>query len=126
MDALPRWAWCMSGLSARLRQRITLQSQEQEQDSETGEVSHQWVTMYDSIPAEVLTGAGREFRDSAAMQSETTARITIRWFDVDRIAMYAWRILCDGRVYNIASVETDATARREWRLRCTDGLNDGS
>lgn len=115
----------MSGLSARLRQRITLQSQEQSQDSETGDVVITWVDEYTNVPAEVLTGAGREFRDANTTQSETTARITIRWFDVDRIAMYAWRILWDGRVYNIYSVETDITARREWRIRCTDGVNDG-
>jgi SPP1 family predicted phage head-tail adaptor len=116
----------MSGLSARLRQRITLQQQEQEQDSETGAVTHTWVTVYDSVPAEVLTGPGREFRESSATQSETTARITIRWFDVDRIAMYSWRILWDGRVYNIYSVDTDLTGRREWRFRCSDGVNDGA
>jgi len=116
----------MSGLSARLRQRITLQQQDQEQDSETGGVTHTWVDVYTSVPAEVLTGPGREFRESAATQSETTARITIRWFDVDRIAMYAWRVLWDGRVYNVHSVDTDLTGRREWRLRCVDGVNDGA
>jgi len=115
----------MSSLSARLRQRITMQSQEQTQDSETGEVTIEWVDEYENVPAEVLTGAGREFRDAGTTQSETTARITIRWFDVDRVAMYAWRILWDGRIYNIQSVETDVTARREWRIRCIDGLTDG-
>lgn len=116
----------MSSLTGRLRQRVTLQEQLQEQDSETGDVSHTWVTVYASVPAEVLTGAGREFRDSAALQAETTARITVRWFDVDRVAIYKWRILWDGRVYNIVSAETDITGRKEWRFRCIDGLNDGA
>lgn len=116
----------MSALTGRLRQRVTLQQQVQEQDSETGDVVHAWVDVYTAMPAEVLTGAGREFRDSAALQAETTARITVRWFDVDRVAIYKWRILWDGRVYNIVSAETDITGRKEWRFRCNDGLNDGA
>jgi len=116
----------MSSLTGRLRQRITLQEPVIEQDSETGETTHTWADVYAGVPAEVLTGAGREFRESAAMQAETTARITVRWFDVDRVAIYTWRILWDGRVYNIDSAETDITARNEWRFRCVDGLNDGA
>jgi len=116
----------VSSLTGRLRQRITLQQPAEEQDSETGEVSQVWATVYDAVPAEVLTGAGREFRESDALQAETTARITVRWFDVDRVAIYKWRILWDGRVYNIDSAETDITGRKEWRFRCIDGLNDGA
>ncbi len=116
----------MSSLTGRLRQRVTLQQQVEEQNSETGEVTHAWADVYTAVPAEVLTGAGREFRESAALQAETTARITVRWFDVDRVAIYTWRILWDGRVYNIMSAETDITGRKEWRFRCGDGLNDGA
>jgi SPP1 family predicted phage head-tail adaptor len=116
----------VSSLTGRLRQRITLQALVVEQDSESGEVTNVWDTVYSAVPAEVLTGAGREFRESGAIQAETTARITVRWFDVDRVAIYKWRILWDGRVYNIVSAETDITGRKEWRFRCTDGLNDGA
>lgn len=114
-------------LGQRYRHRIAFQQPVQEQDSETGEVTTTWTTVAGmaSVPAEVLTGPGREFRESGTVQAETTARINCRWFSVDRIALYRWRILWDGRVYNIGSAETDATARREWRLRCTDGVNDG-
>lgn len=116
----------MSTLTGRLRQRVTLQELISEQDSETGEIANSWENVYTSVPAEVLTGPGREFRDSAATQAETTARITVRWFDVDRVAIYKWRILWDGRVYNIVSAETDITGRKEWRFRCIDGVSDGS
>lgn len=116
----------MSSLTGRLRQRIELQEQVEEQDSETGESSHTWETVYAAVPAEVLTGAGREGYSANALQAETTARITIRWFDVDRVEIYKWRILWDGRVYNIISAETDRTGRNEWRFRCADGLNDGA
>jgi SPP1 family predicted phage head-tail adaptor len=79
-------------------------------------------TELDSVPAEVLTGPGREFIQSSAKQAETTARINFRWFPG---LLPTMRILWDGKVYDITSIETDATARREYRLRCKDGLSDG-
>lgn len=116
----------MSGLATRLRHRVDIQTLELEQDSESGEVIASWGTLYASVPAEVLTGAGREFIAAGATQGETTARIVMRWFPVSESDMYAWRILWDGRVYNIGSIETDATGRREWRIKCAAGVNDGT
>lgn len=116
-------------LAYRMRHRIEFQRQVHTQDPETGEVITTWETVLFSgrpdVPAEVLTGPGRELIAADAKQAETTARINCRWFPVDRLELYAWRILWEGRIYNIASAETDATARREWRLRCSDGLTDG-
>lgn len=111
--------------SARLRQRIAFQAKVQSQDPTTGEITHTWqdVAGYADVPAEVLTGPGREPIVAAQKTAETTARINCRWFPgLDP----AWRILWDGRVYDITSAETDASGRREWRLKCTDGLTDGS
>jgi SPP1 family predicted phage head-tail adaptor len=118
----------MKALAPRLRHRITFQSQQEVRDSE-GAVSIEWANAWlDSeteladVPAEVLTGPGREFNAGGQVQAETTARINLRWFPgLDP----EWRILWDGHVYNIGSIETDATARREYRLRCTGGVNDG-
>ncbi|EMM8497087.1 phage head closure protein [Pseudomonas aeruginosa] len=116
-------------LAYRMRHRIQFQRQVHTQDPVTGEVITTWETVLFSgrsdVPAEVLTGPGRELIAADAQQAETTARINCRWFPVDRLELYTWRILWDGRVYNITSSETDATARREWRLRCSDGLTDG-
>jgi len=116
-------------LSHRLRHRIEFQALTEDQNSETGETVLTWVaasldsdTLLDSVPAEVLTGPGREFRESGTTQAETTARINLRWFPG---LLATWRVLWDGRVYNITSIETDATGRREWRLRCVDGISDG-
>ena len=116
----------------RQRHRVEFQEPVKTQDPQTGAIVTTWQTAYldsetplNSYPAEVLTGPGREFRESGATQAETSARINCRWFPVDRIVICTWRILWDGRVYNIHSAETDSTARREWRLRCTDGVNDG-
>lgn len=116
-------------LAYRMRHRIEFQRQVHTQDTVTGEVITTWETVLFSgrseVPAEVLTGPGRELIAADAQQAETTARINCRWFPIDRLELYTWRILWDGRVYNITSAETDATARREWRLRCSDGLTDG-
>lgn len=116
-------------LSSRLRHRIEFQELTEEQDSETGAVLSSWQTAYldsdtllNSVPAEVLTGPGREFRQSGTTQAETTARINLRWFPG---LSPEWRIIWDGRVYNITGIETDLTGRREWRLRCIDGVSDG-
>ncbi len=116
-------------LSSRLRHRIEFQELTEEQDSETGASITTWQTAYldsdtplDSVPAEVLTGPGREFRNSGTTQADATARINLRWFPG---LLETWRILWDGRIYNIQSIETDITARREYRLRCTDGASDG-
>lgn len=114
--------------SYRLRHRVAFQMQQHAQDPDTGAVSVSWVTatangvLLSSVPAEVLTGAGREFIAAGAKQAETTARINMRWFPG---LQETWRILWDGRVYNITGVSTDITARREWRLQCEDGVNDG-
>lgn len=79
-------------------------------------------TLLVDVPAEVLTGPGREFRAAAATQGETTARINLRWFPGLELT---WRVLWQGATYNISSAETDATDRKEWRLRCENGVTDG-
>lgn len=116
-------------LASRLRHRIEFQELVEDQDSETGAMVQSWQTAYldsdtplDSVPAEVMTGPGREFRNSGTTQAESTARINLRWFPG---LLETWRILWDGRFYNIQSIETDVTGRREWRLRCVDGVSDG-
>lgn len=75
-----------------------------------------------SVPAEVFTGAGREPIADNAKQAETTLRVNLRWFPG---LLETWRLIWDGNIYDISSIETDATARREYRLRCTGGLTSG-
>lgn len=116
-------------LAYRLRHRVTFEEFNEGQVDENGfPTSGGWQTVtlpgglkLEDVPAEVLTGPGREWVGSAAPQSDTSARINVRWFPADEREMAAWRVLWDGRVYGIQSVETDATARREWRLRCIYG-----
>jgi SPP1 family predicted phage head-tail adaptor len=113
----------------RYRHRVEFQRKTETQDMDTGAISHEWDTVYldsdtplNSVPAEVLTGPGREFMAADAKQAETTARIQCRWFPG---LLPTWRVLWDGKVFDIQSIEPDATARREYRMRCRDGVSDG-
>lgn len=115
-------------LSYRLRHRVEIQETVEVRDPETGGVKTSWQTLVvgatamNSVPAEVLTGPGRESRAAGAVQAETDARINLRWFPGLNQKM---RILWDGRVYNIDGMATDRTGRQEWRLTCKEGVNDG-
>lgn len=121
-------------LANRLRHRVTFQREgSATRDADGYLVSGGgWETVVLSdgtqlkdVPAEVLTGPGKEFQGAGTTQAETSARINLRWFPADEREMAQWRILWDGRVYGIQSVDTDLTARREWRLRCIYGPSEG-
>lgn len=107
----------------RYRHRIAIQEKSEVQDPDTGDISFEWTPLQlnkaplNDVPAEVLTGPGREFIAANARQAETTARINLRWFPGLK---ETHRIVWDGRYFEIISIELDATARREYRLRCKD------
>jgi SPP1 family predicted phage head-tail adaptor len=118
----------MSVLAPRLRHRVTFQEQGASRDDD-GVETIAWQTValdsdtdLENVPAEVLTGPGKEVTASGARQSDIAARITVRWFAG---LSAAWRIVWDGQTFNIATWETDITGRREYRIRCTAGMNDG-
>jgi SPP1 family predicted phage head-tail adaptor len=115
-------------LSNRLRHRIAFQQPVKAQHETTGAETITWQTAESngvqlvSVPAEVLTGAGRELNAAGTQQAETAARINLRWFPG---LLPTWRVLWDGNIYNITGTSTDITGRREWRLVCSGGLSDG-
>lgn len=106
----------------KYRHRVTIEHQVTTRDPGDGSELVAWEVFQAGVPAEVLTGPGREFNAANAEQAETVARINMRWFPGLLTTM---RILWDGRVYNIKPPETDSTGRREYRIQCTDGVNDG-
>lgn len=120
----------MTTLSPRLRHAITFQEQQSTRD-EDGRETIAWaavtvpgVGQLVDVPAEVLTGAGREFIQSGQQQADVAARITCRWFPGG--IRSDWRVLWDGIVLNIQGLpETDATSRREYRFKCSAGVNEG-
>lgn len=114
--------------SFKLRHRIEFQRQIETQNPVNGDSEITWqtvvlgTTVLNKVPAEVLTGAGREFLESATKQAEVTARINLRWFPG---LLPTWRIVWDSKIYNITSIATDITARRDYYLQCGTGVNDG-
>lgn len=119
-------------LAYRLRHRVQIEKPIRAQNLQTGEITTEWVDAQTTegkslgnMPAEVLTGAGKESSESATTMPNLPARINLRWFPADVIEMHEWRIIWNGLVYNISSVETDITGKREWRIRCYAGLNEG-
>jgi head-tail adaptor len=114
--------------SSRLRHRVEFQFQVETNDPVNNAPIIAWQTATAngvqllSVPAEVLTGAGRELIASGTKLAETTARINVRWFPG---LLVSWRVIWDGRIYDIQGLSTDITGRREWRLQCVDGLSDG-
>jgi SPP1 family predicted phage head-tail adaptor len=109
-------------LTQRLRHRITIQDQVEAQDPGTGDTLISWIDVFTDVPAEVLTGPGREFIESSTKQAEIDVRITCRWLPGVEQRM---RVIWDGQPFNITSIETDRTARRELRLKCVAGVSDG-
>lgn len=119
----------------RYRHRVAVQAKVESQDPITGDITHTWQTVeldggssssglaLGAVPAEVLRGPGREFDAANEKQAETTARIQMRWFPG---LLPTMRIVWQGQPFDILSIETDATDRREYRLRCREGVTDGS
>lgn len=120
-------------LSPRLRHRVFFEEQQSTRDSE-GRETLEWIEAIDAngiilsgIPAAVLTGPGRESVLAGQQQSDIVARITCRWFPGLKAS---WRIVMedefgDCEYFAIASWDTDRTGRREYRIRCRSGINEG-
>lgn len=115
-------------LAHRLRHRIRFEQPVEDQDATTGAVTACWETAWlgtkplDDVPAEVLTGPGREVAQDGTKLAEVAARINLRWFPG---LSAKWRIVWDNRIFTIASIDTDATGRFEYRLKCAEGISDG-
>jgi len=106
----------------KYRHRITFQRQVEMRDPATGALEISWEDVLEGVPAEVLTGPGREASAASTKLAETSARINLRYFDgLDP----KWRVVWGDRVYDITSVEMDETGVKEYRLRCSAGLTDG-
>ena len=112
-------------MSYRLRHRISIQKPVRAQDPASGGTAITWEDVYIKVPAEVLTGAGKENVSSGATQNETSARINMRWLPIDRLDILTYRGVWDGTIFQITGAETDVTDRREWRLTCSSGVTDG-
>ncbi|MCY1513286.1 putative phage head-tail adaptor [compost metagenome] len=113
----------MNIAAGALRHKVTIQRQQQVQNPATGSPMYTWVTVWDRVPASIEPLSARDFIAAQAVQSEVTARITIR----HRAGVTAsMRILHNGKVYNIRGVLADPDSGRAYlTLPCSEGVNDG-
>lgn len=106
----------------KYRHRVTIERQIELRDS-MGGVVVQWVMFADGVPAEVLTGPGRDAIAADQQQADVAARINMRYLPGLTGKM---RIVWDGRTFNIiGDPDLDPTGRREWRCKCSAGIGDG-
>ena len=109
--------------AGKLRHLLSLQAEQQTRDPDTGAVSIAWVEEA-QVWAAIEPLSVREFIAAQGVQSEVTARITIRYRD----GVTARKRLVDGsRIYNIQGVLADRGSGREYlTLPCSEGVNQGS
>lgn len=116
----------MSLSAGRLRHKVTIQEPRQRQDPNTGAVRTVWVDFATDVAAAIEPLSVREFIASQQMQSQITARITIRYRGGLTAQM---RILhpSTGKIYNPAGWLADPDSGREYvTAPCSEGTNDGS
>lgn len=101
------------GIAAgRLRHRIEIQRKAETQDATTGDVRPPtYVTIAQSVPAEWVPLSVTEFIASASMQSQITARVTIRPMKGLRPDM---RILYRGVYYDPHGFLADKVSGKEY------------
>lgn len=118
-------------LGQRLRHRIDIEELAYLEDSngepargDQGELLEKaWSPVLEDVPAEVIPQSARDFNQSAAPQSETRGRITIRKPDV--VIDSTMRIVWQGVNYTIEGVLPDPSDRRWLTIVYSQGVNDG-
>lgn len=108
--------------SGRLRHKVSLQRYEETVDAATGARDKAWVEVA-KVWAEIAPLSARDFIQSAALQSQVTTRITIRYRENVDASM---RIAHRGKIYDIAGVLPDKDSGLEYlTLPCSEGANAG-
>jgi SPP1 family predicted phage head-tail adaptor len=111
----------MTLAAGKLRHRVQLQTPADLQDETTGGITRVWTTVA-TVWAAVEPLSAREFVQSAAEQSQVSARITIRRrSDING----AWRIVHGTKVYNVEGVLADKDSGLEYQtIVVSEGTRD--
>lgn len=107
-------------LAARLHHRVSVRRRSETRDPATGFAVVAWTPVIERLPAEVLTGPGREAEARGQTQNEVAARITVRWHPSLK-SPTGLRIDHDGDVYHVETAAFDATGRRSITFVCSSG-----
>ena len=106
--------------AGKLRHRVTIEQPTVTQNAQTGEITEGWSVFAANIPAAIEDLSARDFIQSAAMQSEITTRITVRYLPGIKPNM---RVVNGDTIYNIRGVLADKDSRREYiTLPCDEVL----
>lgn len=112
----------MSLAAGKIRHWIEIQRMGSIVDTQGEVIGEGWTTVA-SVWAKVEPLSARELLESQAIQSQVTARVTMRYrTDID----HSCRLLHRGQVYNIAGIVPDNSSGLEWlTIPVSAGLNQG-
>lgn len=106
-----------------LRHRIVIQEPVQVQNPESGEMIQVWEDRWVKVPAMFEFVNSRELLAAQAVQSEVTAKITIRYRDGVVASM---RGIHRGRAWNFTTPMTDNDSGLDYLvIPVSAGVNDG-
>lgn len=107
----------------KLRHRVNIERKATRQDQNTGETVESWTVVYPNVSAEIAPLSVREFIASQSVQSNISARITIRYHaDLDA----SMRIVHNGKIYNPQGWLADPDSGLEYMTApCSEGVNVG-
>lgn len=104
-----------------LRHRLEIQRMQSIVDSDGQVIGEDW-TVVAKVWGKVEPLSARELLEAQAIQSQVSARITIR----ARAITHSDRIVHRGTVYNVAGIVHDPNSGLEWlTLPVSTGLNQG-
>lgn len=113
--------------AGRLRHRVDIEERTQVQDPNTGAPVEKWVSFASNVPAAIEPLSAREFVASQAVNSEVSARITLRWRPGLRDTMRIVHIKRGERhVYDIEGRLADKDSGLDYvTLAVSRGVSDG-
>lgn len=107
----------------KLRHRVTIQKKT-ESKTGTGSLIHKWEDLCHAW-ASIEPLSVREFLAAQSIQSEASAKITIK-FNKNIPIDSTMRVLYRGKVYNISGVLADPKSGLDYiTLPVSEGVNDG-
>lgn len=106
-----------------LRHRIDIDELVEGRDVTTGALKETWQPFLEKVPARIEPLSVREFITSQSMQSQVTARITVRYHAGLTARM---RIRHNGKVYNPQGWLPDPDSNLKYLTApCSEGVNEG-
>lgn len=110
------------------RHRVDIQKPVTTQDSETGEITVTWITVYPDVPCSINPLSVRDFLQAQSMQSEVTVRISFRWLDglTSDMRLVGKSGSHRNKVFNPAGfLEDPDSAQLYVTAPCSEGINTG-